>query len=210
MCMVEMGVHWKSLKPRDTIWERTQGWFNNIRLSVGYNREDPLAKRGQYGGMTMMAVNTIVAKINTCGYDPSSLGRWSWMLMRGKRDTITRVITAYCPCKNKISGTTGQHTVYAQHLRHSEREPIKAFWDDLGKELDNWIQQDEQIILCGDWNTDITNPEITTFMEARGLQEPILYRHGKYPPPTYHRGSHNIDGIFVSPTFLGIKRGYLE
>ena len=100
--------------------------------------------------------------------------------------------------------------MYAQHLRHSEREPIKAFWDDLGKELDNWIQQDEQIILCGDWNTDITNPVISAFMEDRGLQEPILYRHGKSPPPTYHRGSHSIDGIFVSPTFLGIKGGYLE
>ena len=210
MCMVEMGVHWKSIPSQHTIWERIQGWFDDVRLSVGYNRNDPLAKRGQYGGTTMMAVNTLVAKINTTGYDPTGLGRWSWMLMRGKRDTITRVITAYCPCKPQLSGTTGQHTVYAQHLRHSSKEPIRAFWEDLGKELNTWINKDEQIILCGDWNADITNTEITSFMAARGLKEAILHRHGNHPPPTYHRGSHSIDGIFVSPSLLGIKGGYLE
>ena len=94
--MAEMGVHWNSIPSQHAIWERTQGWFDNIRLSVAYNRNDPLARRGQYGGTVMVAVNTIVAKVNTCGYDTSGLGRWTWMLMRGKRDTITRIITAYC------------------------------------------------------------------------------------------------------------------
>ena len=210
MCMAEMGVHWNSIPSQHAIWERTQGWFDNIRLSVAYNRNDPLARRGQYGGTAMVAVNTIVAKVNTCGYDTSGLGRWTWMLMRGKRDTITRIITAYCPCKPKITGTTGQHTVYAQHLRHTSKEPIKAFWDDLGKELDKWITQEEQIILCGDWNTQITDKGITEFMSERGLKEAITYRHGQSPPPTYHRGQHSIDGIFVSSNLLGIKGGYLE
>ena len=158
----------------------------------------------------MVAVNTIVAKVNTCGYDTSGLGRWTWMLMRGKRDTITRIITAYCPCKPKITGATGQHTVYTQHLWHTSKEPIKAFWDNLGKELDKWIAQEEQIILCGDWNTPVTDSGITEFMSRRGLKEVITYRHGQSPPPTYHRGQHSIDGIFVSSPLLGIKGGYLE
>ena len=210
MCMAEVGVHWKSIPAQHNLWERTQGWFEDIRLSVAYNMNDPLAKRGQYGGTAMMAINTMVAKINTCGYDPSGLGRWCWMLLRGKRDTVTRIVTAYCPCKANIKGTTGQHTVYAQHLRKSSKEPISAFWEDLGNAIDEWISNEEQLIICGDWNTNITSQDITTFMHNRHLQEAILHRHGKTPPPTYHRGLHSIDGIFVSQTLLGIKGGYME
>ena len=210
MNMAEMGIHWNSIPHRDSIWERTQGWFDEIRLSVAYNKNDPLARRSQYGGVTMMAINSLVSKINTCGYDSAGLGRWSWMLMRGKRDTITRVITAYCPCRSTASGHMGQHTVYAQHLRLSSKDPIKAFWDDLSKEIDKWRSAEEQLIICGDWNTDVTSDEVTSFMTSRGLQEAILHRHGTQPPATYIRGKHSIDGIFVTPTILGVKGGYLE
>ena len=210
MCMAEVGVHWRSIPQKHNIWERTQNWFEDRRLSIAYNMDDPLARRGQYGGTAMIAVNTMVAKVNTCGYDPSGLGRWCWMLLRGKRDTVTRIVTAYCPCKANIKGTIGQHTVYAQHLRKSEREPISAFWEDLGTAIDEWKSNEEQLIICGDWNTDITAREITSFMQTRNLQEAILYRHGNTPPPTHNRGSHSIDGIFVSQNLLGVKGGYME
>ena len=47
-------------------------------------------------------------------------------------------------------------------------------------------------------------------MSANGLQEVITYVHGQNPPPTFHRGSSSIDGIFASRNFLGVKGGYLE
>ena len=210
MCMAETGVHWKSIPAEHNLWERTHGWFEDRRISTAYNIHDPLARRSQYGGTAMIAINSLVAKINTCGYDPSGLGRWTWMLMRGRRGTTTRVITAYCPCKVHITGPSNQRTVYAQHLRHSSREPITAFWEDLGQALDTWTQDEEQIIICGDWNHPINSTFLKTYMGERGLKEAIHHRHGTNSPPTYIRGTNSIDGIFVSPNFLGVKGGYLE
>ena len=210
MCMAEIGIHWNSIPAADNLWERTHGMFEDRRLSISYNKNDPLARRSQYGGTAMLAINSLVAKINTCGYDPSGLGRWSWMLMRGRRGTITRVVTAYCPCKANITGPTGQRTVYAQHLRQSTREPIQAFWDDFGIAIDNWIKDEEQLILCGDWNHPINDTFLNDYMGQRGLREVILFRHGNKPPPTYHRGNTSIDGIFTTSQFLGVKGGYLE
>ena len=210
MCMAEIGVHWGKVPQRDNIWERTKPWFEAVRVATSFHTKDPLARRCQYGGTAMIAVNTLVSKINTTGFDESGLGRWSWVLMRGKRDTVTRIITAYCPVKPSSSGIKGQHTVYAQHLRVSSRNPITAFWSDLGTALDKWTENDEQLILCGDWNTSIVDADITTFMGSRGLTEVITSRHGKNPPPTYNRGSKSIDGIFASNIFIGVRGGYLE
>ena len=47
-------------------------------------------------------------------------------------------------------------------------------------------------------------------MHMKGLTEAITYKHGQDPPETYYRGSHSIDGIFMSQYFLGVKGGYLE
>ena len=210
MCMAEMGVNWSKIAQRDNIWERTRNWFEDIRIAASFHTKDPMARRCQYGGTAMIAVNSLVAKINQTGYDPSGLGRWSWILMRGKRDTITRIITAYCPVKPSISGTTGQHTVYAQHLRVSSRDPIEAFWQDLGTAIDEWSHNEEQLIICGDWNTSVVGADITAFMGSRGLSEVITARHGTNPPATYNRGSKSIDGIFTSAPFLGVRGGYLE
>ena len=95
MCMAEMGVNWKRIPQRDNIWERTKHWFEDIRVAASFNTKDHLARRSQYGGTAMLGINALASKINRTGYDSSGLGRWSWILMRGKRDTVTRIVTAY-------------------------------------------------------------------------------------------------------------------
>ena len=210
MCMAEMGVNWKRIPQRDNIWERTKHWFEEIRVAASFNTKDHLARRSQYGGTAMLGINALASKINRTGYDSSGLGRWSWILMRGKRDTVTRIVTAYCPVKPSTTGIQGQYTVYAQHLRAFSTDPIQAFWTDLGKDIDKWTEAEEHLILCGDWNTSVLDPDITTFMNSRGLKEAITHRHGDSPPPTYQRGSKSIDGVFVSGEFVGVYGGYLE
>ena len=210
MCMAEIGVHWPSVPSEDRIWERTNSWFDDRRLAVSYNSKDVMARRTQYGGTAILAINTMANKVYQCGYDPSGLGRWSWMLIQGKHNTFTRLVSAYCPIKSNTTGTRGQHTVYAQQLRHLGKDPIDQFWKDLGNQLQQWKDNEENLIVCGDWNTSITSQSMRGFMSVYGLQEAITYVHGNDPPATYHRGKDSIDGIFVSRNFLGIQGGYLE
>ena len=208
MAMAEIGVHWPSVPSEDRIWERTKSWFEDRRLAVAYNSQDSRARRSQYGGTMIMAVNKMAHKVCKCGHD--SLGRWAWMLIQGKHNMYTRIIAAYCPVRSRIQGGAGQSTVYAQQLRVLLKDPIEAFWHDLQQQLRIWVDAGENLIVSGDWNKNVVGEEIKGFMSCCGLKEAITYRHGSNPPSTYHRGSSSIDGIFVSRNFLGVDGGYLE
>ena len=48
---------------------------------------------------------------NGMGKDPTKLGRWTWMRLRGKDQIHTRFVSAYRPCKN-----VGISTTWTQHL----------------------------------------------------------------------------------------------
>ena len=209
MCLAELGVYWPSIPDQDRLWERTQDWSDYRRIATAYNTLGHQS-RSQYGGTAILGLDFIVQKINTCGYDDSGLGRWCWMMMKGKNDTTTRVVSAYCPVRSNLTGKRGHNTVFAQQLRILSQDPIKAFWDDLGKALQQWINNGEQIVLCGDWNTHVLGQDITTFMNTFGLKEAITHIHGTRPPETFIRGKKTIDGIFVTSTLLGIRGGYLS
>ena len=49
--------------------------------------------------------------IQKVGKDKEGLGRWSWILFGGSNNHMTRLITAYNPCK---SGKLNSGTLYQQ------------------------------------------------------------------------------------------------
>ena len=208
--MTELGVNWKNIPMKDTLWERTSDWFDKRRISYGYNLHDISGRRSQHGGTALLAVNDIVKKINTCGTDTSGLGRWSWILMRGKNWTVTRIISAYCPVRSSKKGASGQRTVSAQHIAVLHEDPIERFFTDLSQAVRQWKDKGENIILGGDWNRSITGQFMKSFAQTCGLTEALTFKYGSDPPPTYQRGTTSLDGIFVSSQFLGVSGGYLE
>ena len=210
MCMAETGVHWRTLPIEDRLWERVKEWGSDRKISFGYNVDDRLARRSQYGGTAILAMNDIVPRINQTGHDDSGLGRWSWFKIQGKHRSTIRIVSAYCPCQPSSTSETGLHTVFAQHLRSNAKDPIASFWDDLHACLKQWVDVGDKLIVCGDWNCSVVGEKITEFMTDLSLREVLTYRHGDTPPATYQRGSVSIDGIFVSSDFLGCKGGYLE
>ena len=207
MCLSETNVNWSKVKNKDTIWERTKSWFEHRALGVSYNVHDKSdSKRVQYGGTATILKDKIAHRHRDHGFDESGLGRWSWVRISGKQRCTTRFITVYCPGKNG----SGEATVYAQHLTELQEDPIKRFWLDLGKDILKWKATGEQLILAGDWNENIKGHNITEWMELFGLKEAVTELHPGTPPPTYHRGSEPIDGIFVSTELSPSRSGYLD
>ena len=205
MGVAEVNVHWDKVEPKDTIWERTDGWFEHKRLGVSYNKTDANASRSQPGGTITLARNAIVLNTSEDGADKSGLGRWSWIKLKGKNTCVTRVVTVYSP-----SGSgTGPSTVYSQHLAHLQSDPIASFWKDLGQEITEWQENGEQLVLMGDWNEDVQGNMIRQWMGVFGLEEAITGTHPGRAPATYQRGHSPIDGIFVSPGLMPSKAGYL-
>ena len=205
MGLAEVNVHWDLVQPRDSIWERTEGWFEHKRLGVAYNKHDPNASRGQPGGTVTIAKDGIVLSAREDGADSTGLGRWSWIKLAGKHKCVTRVVTVYSP-----SGSgDGVSTVFSQQLSHLKMDPIPRFWKDLGESILKWQEAGEQLVIMGDWNESVQGKMMKQWMGIFGLEEAITGLHEGEAPATYQRGRLPIDGIYVSPSILPSRGGYL-
>jgi hypothetical protein len=96
------------------------------------------------------------------GKDNTGLGRWTVMMLQGD-GVRTRVVCRYNPCNNaKLnSGTT-----YQQHHRYfitNKKDlscPRKRFREDLVKQLEEWRNMGDRLIVCLDTNKDIYKKSI--------------------------------------------------
>jgi hypothetical protein len=79
----------------------------------------------------------------------------------------------------------------------------------LVEEIEKWTEAGDQIILMIDAYEDIRN--FANAIQATGLREVLLERHGQNALATYNGGTDPIDGIFASPASIDILiGGYLE
>ena len=205
MGIAETNVHWGKVHASHTLWDRTKRWAPDRRLGVAYNVHQRIPTTHQPGGTATIAVEDIAQRFHSAGQDVKELGRWSWVKVTGKQNCVTRFVTVYCP---KSTGK-GMNTVYEQQLEFLKTDPTAKFWEDLAQSIVAWQNEGNQLVLMGDWNEEIVNSNLTEWMNTFGLSEAITGLHGPDPPPTFHRGSDAIDGIFVSETVKVKKAGYL-
>ena len=80
-------------------------------------------------------------KVLSSGRDPTELGRWSWIKLKGNNCVIP-IVTAYRPC-----ASSGPETVYSQHYFHQHKqdiEPQAQILRDLSTHLTNWTAARKQ------------------------------------------------------------------
>ena len=96
---------------------------------------------------------------------------------------------------------------------NDDRDPYDAFLEDLGKEMDEWLEAGDNLIIGGDMNEDIFGEKVTSLFEERGLVNLIFTKHDPTGfPATYNRNKSGIiiDGIWGTPGLQVICCGYLE
>jgi exonuclease III len=205
----EVNKDWRLVPQNETWWSTTDGWFEHRRMTAGINRKVPPTSRVQYGGTLLMAMNKIAFSIAESKEDPRSLGRWTSLLLRGKNQQLCRIICAYCPCRS-----LGPSSSYALQLVGLTKErilecPRKMFWTDLRTYVTQCQEQQETVILMGDWNSNYN--EVVTWMQTLGLTDAVQIRHPTSKPPiTCKRSTVGpIDAIFVPQHFKCWRGGYL-
>jgi len=119
----------------------------------------------QPGGTTTLVVDRWTSRIIKSGMDPYSLGRWSYVILRGKQDINLCIITAYRVCADKY---TGPKTAYQQQkwqLSAMYRAQNKLVNPDPNHQfildLHSWVshlQQDGTQVILGIDNNDELNP----------------------------------------------------
>ena len=209
--MAETNTDWRTLPIENNLWNRTASWFQSRRISVSHN--DKVApKTGRYfqvGGTTTMLIDEMASRPLQPGSDEKGYGRWSWITLTGKDNRATRFVTAYCPCKStNTSGAYAQQLLALSLDEHPDDCPRKVFWDDLSSNIDGWLQNGEQLVIMGDWNSEDTSTR--KWFQDKGLVDPHYKDHGPNLPPTYQRSSNGpIDGMYISPSLIASKSGYL-
>ena len=51
-----------------------------------------------------MAVDEVSCRVIATGQEIRNLGRWLWMMLQGKKNARTRIITTYCPTVSAGAG----------------------------------------------------------------------------------------------------------
>jgi hypothetical protein len=200
------------LEKKHSIWDISRGWFERQRVTAVYNQRDRSCNKYQPGGTAMICRGQTALRVIETGQDPKRLGRWAWTLFKGKQDKLTRVISVYVPC---IARKFGCRKVYCQQQRALLKMGMKGsvitvFWDDLWTQIDQWRDEGNQIIMAGDWNTDVQDNTFLQPFRERNLVPSITHRHGNQGPETYSRGSKPIDEIFCSSSLHVVSAGYME
>lgn len=203
--LTETQINFKHRKSRHSISDLFQREVpvygkasHNVHESVGVRQE---------GGMATIAYNNLASHANrsSSGVDSSGLGRWSYISFKTAEHHVTKVLTAYAPCRSKSLAT---RLVYQQHRRylithHKNREcPRKKFRQDLLRQLRQWRAAGDRVILLMDMNDNIYTSGLGQDLvdpAGLGFNEVVQTTTGEQIEATYFQGSQPIDGIWASP-----------
>jgi exonuclease III len=209
--MAEVNVNWRIVGRRNSIWDISRRWFERQKVSAAYNQRDRSCNKYQPGGAAIICKDDIALRAIKMGQDIKRLGRWTWTLFQGKHNRCTRVISVYVPC---LARTFGCRKVYCRQqkalLQMGNNDlVIEIFWKDFWEQIDEWRDKGDQLIIGGDWNTDVRDEKFLHQFRNRSLVASITNRHGNRGPETYSGGSKPIDEIFCSTTLQVTSAGYL-
>ena len=87
---------------------------------------------------------------------------------------------------------------------------IKSFWEDFWSAIDGWRSKGEQLVVCGDWNENVYVANLRKQFRDRNMHPAATGRHRSIAPPTYNKGRHPIDEIFVSGGLTITASGFLD
>ena len=177
-----------------------------IRTQTGYNRHENVG-RVQQGGTSLLLYGQLIDQYDfeASGKDDTGLGRWVAMVFRGSDGIVTRIVCGYNPCRTQRKA---RRSTYQQHRRYyitKEKDktcPRRRFHDDLVRQLTQWREQGDRLIVCMDANEDIykkrlgkslTNPGGLAMKEVVGTftNEPL--------GATFFRGTKAIEGVWATP-----------
>ena len=173
--------------------------------------------RFQYGGVAIIAHDEAAGRYMGSGRDPTGLGRWCWMQLRGYGGKTVLLVSAYRPCLN--SG--GADTVWSHHWAYFDKQnpprnkdPLEAFGKDLLEDLQKFHQRGSQIVLCMDTNLQQLRAEgncLERVLAHVGIRDIVLHNNNRQQAPgTTSTGQHPVDSICTGSTLLQSPSGYLS
>ena len=153
--LAEFCVAWEDKIPRQVIAQITKQYDSNACWTVASSKV-PVGSFCKPGGTGILVMGKNTGRIVDRGSDPWNMGRWSFTLIQGTKETDTLLfIVGYRPGKRSSPG--GLKTAWAQQqalLMKSARNesPHDAFLTDLSAWLYAYKTDNMEVLLCLDAN----------------------------------------------------------
>ena len=197
---VEARTNW-SIVPGSHQLPRLLQQREGARTITAHNKHERFTI-AQQGGTFLSANEFSQGMIESSGSDTTGLGRWCWMKFRGTT-VSTRVVMAYSACvtrKQAHNATIAQQRRYWR-LQKNNTCPRKLFRMQLIDELKSWREEGDKIILFIDSNENMTAGPLQRMLQDEGLEmkDAIQQRTNMPGPPTFVRGSRQIDAVWTTP-----------
>ena len=177
------------------------------RSCYGHNEHEKFSVK-QQGGTFLASSPHMGDMVMEMGKDETGLGRWCWMKVAGRFAT-TRIVVAYQPCstrKEAPNATMAQHRRYWRS--HGDRQcPRRLFRYQLTALLASWRHNGDKIILMLDSNENMQSGPLSKILRGSELEmQDVVQSRTSFPgPPTFIRGTRQIDAIWATPD-LSISR----
>ncbi len=201
---MELNFNWSKLNSLANLASWFQEEDRELCSVITHNKTELYDVFGKHqpGGTGLVCRHKFLQYAKTPSINPRGLGRWcSWPFSCNPKH-VTRIVIAYRPCTRK---TKGLKTVYQQHLRYiqskgSQKDPVELFDLDLSKQIKEWRDTGDRIVLVMDLNGHpLHNNLYNQLKERRTEMEEFSHKcWGLKAPYTHPAGKSPIDGAYKS------------
>jgi len=210
---IELNFNWSKVNLSANLASWLHQEERETRSITAHNtqEQDAVSSKHQPGGTGMTCRSEFIQYARKASADPRGLGRWcSWQFFCNLKH-VSRIVVAYRMCRSKAKGL---HTIYQQQLRYIQAHnlkkcsPVELFNRDLTKQIKEWRQSGERIVLAMNVND---HPLTSRFYqqlqkEQTGLEEFTHKCWGPTPPYMHISGSSPIDGGYKSSEIKIVHR----
>ena len=144
------------------------GGETEIRTQTGHNKHENIGRQ-QQGGTSLLLYGSLIDQYNfeDSGKDDTGLGRWVVMTFQGSEGIVTRIVCGYNPCRSPRKAkrsTYQQHRRYFTMVESDQTCPRTRFREDFIKQLEQWREAGDRLIVCMDANENIYRKQIGKFL----------------------------------------------
>jgi hypothetical protein len=186
----ETNSNWESREHLGIFNSMLKRTWNHVTASTS-RAVEPFLSSYQPGGTATVVCDNWTSRVIGKGEDPHGLGRWSYIILRGRGTTQVVVITAY-NVSQIYEMERGERTAYKQQHRILSRQirennlpiaphPRRQFILDLQAWIEHLIHTNHDIILAMDANEPY-NPDVPC------TAKPLIYKQGHHTLDKSHDG----------------------
>ena len=185
---------------RDTLAHVVQDSLPASRMIASSTKTDNTADYRQFGGTLSISGGSLSTRVAATGRD--IYGRFTWTQYFGKKSHL-KIYNVYSPVRHSDNSKHDSAVWVQQRLALQQDdihvEPIEHLLQTLLTMVDDDLANNRQVLIMGDFNTNIFNSKLNDRFAAHSLINAVKdFVHTETTARSWFRGRHLIDGVWCT------------